>query len=335
MTRTTPARPLDVEAVFPELAEFRGAATRLHPRPGAVRAQQSSIGGPLSWPSDEPWPTCPFEHRRGRAARIEEIRRRRRLLAEAWTRVPGPGGRPGPDDAERELLKTLGKRSVAADQTANFTSLLPFAQLFARDVPGIAWPQDTDLLQLLWCPYDAHGATGYEPFVTLVWRRAADVAEAMAEPPLPEAVGFDGYVPEPCELSPERVLEHRDIEELPERLRARIEDWDDEDDERAPHYESDLSIAPGWKVGGFPAWPATGPAEFTCACGKPMGLLMTIAGTEWQGDNHSWIPEEDRAGVDAHDASAPTQVVVGRGGSMHVFVCSADPRHPVRLSVQG
>jgi hypothetical protein len=34
MTRTTPARPVSVEALFPELALYRARTTRLHPRPG-------------------------------------------------------------------------------------------------------------------------------------------------------------------------------------------------------------------------------------------------------------------------------------------------------------
>lgn len=58
MSRTTPPRPVDVEAAFPELGPLARTATRLHPRRGAPTAEQSSIGGPLLWPADEPWPVC-------------------------------------------------------------------------------------------------------------------------------------------------------------------------------------------------------------------------------------------------------------------------------------
>ncbi|MFE9423065.1 DUF1963 domain-containing protein [Kitasatospora sp. NPDC006697] len=61
MVRSTPPRPVDVEAVFPELAPFRRTAVRLHPRAGRPTCRQSSVGGPLLWPADEPWPRCP-EH---------------------------------------------------------------------------------------------------------------------------------------------------------------------------------------------------------------------------------------------------------------------------------
>jgi hypothetical protein len=62
VTRTTPPRSVDVEAVFPELGPLARAATRLHPRRGTSTAEQSSIGGPLLWPAGEAWPTCLHTH---------------------------------------------------------------------------------------------------------------------------------------------------------------------------------------------------------------------------------------------------------------------------------
>ncbi|MEU4496306.1 DUF1963 domain-containing protein [Streptomyces sp. NPDC023998] len=58
MTRTTPPRPLDVEQLFPEVGPFRKEAIRLHPRAGQPTYRDSSVGGPLLWPADEPWPMC-------------------------------------------------------------------------------------------------------------------------------------------------------------------------------------------------------------------------------------------------------------------------------------
>jgi hypothetical protein len=62
MTRHTPPRPVDIEALFPELIPLRRHAVRLHPRPGSPSHRDSSVGGPLLWPADEPWPTCSDEH---------------------------------------------------------------------------------------------------------------------------------------------------------------------------------------------------------------------------------------------------------------------------------
>ncbi|MFE0320049.1 hypothetical protein ACFW05_28780, partial [Streptomyces albogriseolus] len=45
MNRTTPPRPFDVSALFPQLAPLARTATRLHPRPGSPSPHDSSVGG--------------------------------------------------------------------------------------------------------------------------------------------------------------------------------------------------------------------------------------------------------------------------------------------------
>lgn len=62
MSRSTPPRPVDVTVAFPELAPLARTATRLHPRPGSATPHDSSVGGPLLWPADEPWPHCDDGH---------------------------------------------------------------------------------------------------------------------------------------------------------------------------------------------------------------------------------------------------------------------------------
>ncbi|WP_201294962.1 MULTISPECIES: DUF1963 domain-containing protein [unclassified Nocardiopsis] len=62
MTRHTPPRPVDVEGLFPELVPLRREAVRLHPRAGDPSFRDSSVGGPLLWPADAPWPVCAEEH---------------------------------------------------------------------------------------------------------------------------------------------------------------------------------------------------------------------------------------------------------------------------------
>ncbi|MFE9481981.1 hypothetical protein ACFYNM_25655 [Streptomyces spororaveus] len=295
-TRTTPPRPLDVESLFPDLAAHRRTATRLHPRPGTPGPHDSHVGGPLLWPAGEPWPVCTTPHRR----------------------APGPGPLP----------------------------LLALAQLHARDVPDLpAGPDGCDLLQVFWCPFDAHGPTGYGMYVHLRWRRAAEVREPTAERPAPGAVGFDGYLPEPCLLHPERVTEYPYIELLDGELGAAVEEWEEAQEEAQeeaadedgdgdgdgawlPTYQSDLSVAPGWKAGGHPAWNLTGPGTMDCdACGCPTELLLTVATNEWHADTRSWIPLED-------GPRNPTGVVVGNHGRLNVFACPRDPSHPHGFSIQ-
>lgn len=222
------------------------------------------------------------------------------------------------------------------------------AQLHARDVPDLpAGPDGCDLLQVFWCPFDAHGPTGYGMYTHLRWRRAAEVREPTADLPAPGAVGFDGYLPEPCVLHPERITEYPYIELLTGELGTAVEEWEDAQEEAAyeaeeeaeeagedggepwlPTYQCDLSVAPGWKVGGHAAWNLTGPGTMDCeACGCPMELLLTVATTEWQADRKSWIPLED-------GPMSPTGVVVGNHGKLNVFACPREPSHPHGFSVQ-
>ncbi|MEU9160258.1 hypothetical protein AB0D29_08245 [Streptomyces sp. NPDC048424] len=228
--------------------------------------------------------------------------------------------------------------------------LLAVAQLYGRDVPDLpAGPDGGDLLQVFWCPFDAHGPTGAGMYVHLRWRRAAEVRQVLTEPPAPGPVGFDGYVPDPCVLHPEQVTEYPYIELLTGALGARVEEWEDAQEEAAyeadeseadgdgdgdpvPSYQGDLSIAPGWKAGGHAAWNLTGPGSMDCrACGSAMDLLLTIATQEWHSDGTSWIPLEERPD---DRTRTPTGVVVGNHGKLNIFTCPREPAHPHEFSVQ-
>ncbi|MFJ3834984.1 hypothetical protein ACWGHM_26470 [Streptomyces sp. NPDC054904] len=342
MSRTTPPRPLDVEALFPELKAYRGTTTRLHPRPGRPDATASSVGGPLLWPSDEPWPVCTEPHGHAVGRRPEDIHRRRHLLAAAWRREPNPG----PTEEERRLLDELDRRHrVEGDAATGPLPLIGLAQLYARDVPDLpAMPDGCDLLQVFWCPFDAHGPSGSEMLLDLRRRRSWEVTDVLTAPPRPQVVGYEGYVPEPCALHPEQVATYPFAGLLPEDLCARIDAWEealeeaeqsaDEDTAAPVGYQYDLSIPPGWRVGGFASWHATDPYPMDCpTCATPMRLLLTVDSTEWDGGSGSWRPlEED--GLPPNPFATPTEVTVGRSGELNVFVCPDDPDHPHRLSIQ-
>lgn len=176
----------------------------------------------------------------------------------------------------------------------------------------------------------------------LRWRRAAEVVDVLASPPRPRVVGYEGYVPEPCELHPERVVTYPFAGLLPEELCARIDAWEEaqeeageQGDEGHPmNYQYDLSIPPGWRAGGHASWHLTDPYPMDCAtCATPMHLLLTVDTSEWDGGSGSWIPVEDR-GLRHNPAAVPTGVVVGNHGELNVFGCPADPGHPPRWSVQ-
>ncbi|MFI9610962.1 hypothetical protein ACIHCM_04570 [Streptomyces sp. NPDC052023] len=339
MTRTTPPRPVHVEELFSKLRAYRGMTTRLHPRPGRPDASVSSVGGPLLWPADEPWPVCIEPHKRSRGHRIADIRRGRQVLSDAWAR-------DRPTDEERVLLKELGRRHRDPDVAdTDPIPLVGLVQLYRRDVPGLLpGPDGCDLLQVLWCPFEAHGPTRYGLSLHVRWRRSDRVAVALNAPPQPTLVGFEGSVAEPCVLHPEQVVTYPYAGSLPARLGAKIDAWEERQEQKAEKYglddelvtyHHDLSIPPGCRVGGFPSWHTTDPHPMNCEdCAAPMVLLLTIDSIEWDGGSGSWMPAEERDVADHLREPRPTQLTIGRDGLLNIFACPTEPGHPHRWSIQ-
>ncbi|MFD5064953.1 hypothetical protein [Streptomyces sp. NPDC058394] len=146
-------------------------------------------------------------------------------------------------------------------QLARSMAMLPLAQLYMRDVPDLRAPAGADLLQVLWCPFD-HPPMKFMPRTVLFWRSAAMVTDILTAHPEPPVVQFDGYLPEPCLLAPEQITEYPNPLELSKEVRAQLGDWSrwqaagDAVDSRYASYPEEfysvnLSVAPGWKVGGW------------------------------------------------------------------------------------
>lgn len=317
MVRTTPPRPFDIADVFPELREHRTTATRLHPRTGEPTAADSSIGGPLLWPADEPWPMCTVgdDHDVDTLLTPAALRRSREIHAAAAGRRLTDGERAELSAAEVSADEELIRQPVP---------LVPVAQLYRRDVPDLLGPDDADLFQVLWCPL-AHPDDG-APSLRLFWRRTADVGRPLASAPEPPAVE-ENHLPNPCVVHPEQVVDHRYRELLPAHLGASIAAWEKDTD--GPGYRA-WSVVPGWKVGGFASWRTTGPGTMNCrACGTEMSLLFTVGSGEWDEAGH-WRPIEDPA-----DTTDPlTGVIIGRGFDWYVFRCPVSCDHPFSTVMQ-
>jgi hypothetical protein len=108
--------------------------------------------------------------------------------------------------------------------------------------------------------------------------------------------------------------------------------WEEElDEETEPDYQFGLSLAPGWKVGGFANLSLTDPYPMNCAeCGTAMALLFTADSGEWHGTDCSWRPVEESE----HASPGPTDVVIGRGYSLYIFRCPASFDHPPATAMQ-
>ncbi|MEU7995630.1 hypothetical protein AB0B83_09855 [Micromonospora sp. NPDC049060] len=339
----TPPLPPDVLARYPGLEKLGRTATRLHPRPGAATAAMSHVGGPLLWPADEPWPTCEAPHmvheevpvpaelvERMRAA--ERRRTQSHVLAEGEVELRdeiaaliGPGFVGW---GSRDGGPVVGHRYVPRPHPAP-NPMVPLAQLRAQDVPDLPRPGGADLLQVLWCPFE-HAEGPWGPTVELRWRREADVTDLLGQPPRGE-IGNDGYVPRPCRLHPEQVVEYPYPQELPEALRTLV-DEQDEECEYDDHNYVDTVMVPGWKVGGYADWSLTDLRPTPCPrCAGPTTLALVVASSE-RGTGR-WQPTRPDGEPD-HDPYEPTGVVVGRHGALRIFVCLSCPDTPFLLDQQ-
>ncbi|GAA2478548.1 hypothetical protein GCM10010406_13390 [Streptomyces thermolineatus] len=309
---------------FPELREYFRTALLLEPQPGEPGPHESSVGGPLLWPADEEWPVCTEDHLVGHH---EDLSAEERSVLEGARRT-GTERRSGGNSvlteeeasaydrisARGEVIDTVSWQvhSLRPETPAAGVAMVPVLQLFAGDVPGVEWPEGTDLLQILWCPNDHDTPPGQEPYyfgptVALRRRRAGDVRDVLASPPAPCRTADHYYLPRPCTVAPAEALDLPDRDELPPDLWERVERWRGGTG-RTDYY--DLACVQGWKLGGWPTWRVTDLEEINCVCGSRMRLFLT---------------------VDSDDAPG---LVIGRGGRLQIFQCPEDIGHPLRLNTQ-
>jgi hypothetical protein len=282
------------------------------------------------WPSGEAWPVCGESHEAGSDyIRLDAERRRTNILSAAWGRTR-ESEQFAITPEERAELDRLDEQYADPDTPA---TMLAVAQLFLRDVPDLVGPPGADVLQILWCPRDHEPL--YSPAIMLRWRRTADVTDVVTEQPEPEVMEYDTYLPVPCVLHPEQVMEYPYQDFLPGDLRERLQIWQESSGYR---YFSELSIAAGWKVGGYAAWNLTDPYPMICEdCGADMDLLLKIDSAEWYG-TESWRPIED-AGPQSEfhehpSSSEPTNITIGRGYALWIFTCPVSFDHPHGVSMQ-
>ncbi|GIG62652.1 hypothetical protein Lfu02_70240 [Longispora fulva] len=298
MTIRTPDRTVHLPALFPELGPLTRTAVRLHPRHGAPTRSDSSLGGPLWWPSGEPWPGCD-DPDRGHGA---------------W-RPPGRAG----DTA-----------------TPRTQPLVPVLQLFARDVPELPFPPGTDLFQLLWCPAWEHG--DYDiALLKVYWRDSTTVSPADIGPgPLIEVLTDDELLPNPCVLSPERVTEYPSGHELDQAVYDEVMAWERTSGHRY-EYELAAAPGTkvgGWidwiQSPEFPDCSCGRPMRYLLTIasweGNPCSYDRWLP--EWTALNHSTGTAQRPTG---HEDAG---LMLGDAGSFYLFTCLDCPDRPVTTVFQ-
>jgi hypothetical protein len=307
MTKTTHPPRLNVLEAAPELASMAAMTIRLHPRRGDVPALDASkIAGTFLWPEDEPWPTMPSEK-------------------PTWY----------PD-------------SEYGDWQWNFPdgtpiTLVPAIQINAKDVPEFPFPPGKDLLQILWQPLDVDQPP-YHCVPRVFWRDSRAIKHPLTSMP-PSPYANPGYVPKPCTLTFERVMEYPDVFELDPDLVERVNAWIEpqtvvfEDDpcdylSKETLFQYELSVCPSNKLGGHVNW-IQDPQWPTCdVCGRRMEHLLTLTDMDVDGGSWPrWLPMEDRQlwkdpWKHAEIVNAPDWYL--GGGSMYYLVCRHCDDWPVK-----
>ncbi|MFI1581528.1 hypothetical protein [Embleya sp. NPDC020630] len=296
-THTTPPRPVDVTALLPDLAPLARPAIRLHPRPGSPSPYDGSIGGPLLWPADHPWPYCTMWHESTGDRGWDErpgfpLVPVAQLYARDVPLLRSPGG--------ADLLQVLWCPFEHAPEYKPPTALYWRTAAEVTDILA-APPEPSEVRYACYLPKPCVLApeqiTEYPNFLEL----SEDLRQRLADWDRWQAAGVavdDSYAVAPEEF-----------------------------------YMDELSHAPGWKVGGWAPWGLTDPiARFCIACGARMSPLLTIPSCEWDDSGLGWIPQEDRAAAEAGesgDMANPTGVQISRGNNLQLYACpEATQWHP-------
>lgn len=169
---------------IPGLNDLVRTAIRLHPASGEPRPDESHLGGPLLWPSDEPWPECPV----------------------TWPPDPDAS-----DDAWTGGHRLDGPVPV----------MVSVAQFFRDDFPELHFPEGTDVLQVLFCPLEHDSPHHRGPAVRLVWRDSGEVGDIADPPPAPEAAEAT-FRPVPCVFEPCSIDELPRVCDFPAETRAAL-----------------------------------------------------------------------------------------------------------------
>jgi hypothetical protein len=296
----TPPPASDIETVFPQLRGYARGTTLLHPTPGEPGIRDSSIGGPLWWPTDEEWPIC----------------------QESFV---DPGNPP----TNRSLLPPSPLIPVVQLWIRDVPDLPHPA---GAEVFQLLWvPSDYAMAY----PSGQETAAPADEYFQVRWRRADDVVDVLADQPLgdPDDLDFD-YTPVPCVLEPERTIEYPPSwflgEEFYHHVRA-------VDEETGADYSTARSYAWGCKAGGWAGDTNVGGPYFdffVCDCGTPLHTLLTLSSGENAHDiattptTYATTPWTE-SGV----YTEPHEMYLGRGMFLNVFYCPASWDHPIRRYV--
>lgn len=294
--RTTPPPRVDVEALFPELADFRKTATRLFPRSEPImRANESKLGGKIIWSQSEDWPFCSL-HQVPYVALIQMNKRD----------VPELGFKPGFD-----VFQILWCPHSHSDY--NF---LPAHRIYWKNSLQIQQP----LVKMQEIQIN-------EQFINT---DSGEFIPAQCRFYPEHIIEYPGYE----ELSQELQgkLDKWNIFDVPQ-IDELGKDWDHVPFSPGGwFYDTELSASGGSKIGGYPKW-IQYPEYPVCACGKVTEHLLSISSLEtvWGNPARRWIPIEEKhlSESERYGLHYGTNLMFGDGGIVYIFICRSCENWPI------
>ena len=238
------------------------------------------------------------------------------------------------------------------------SAMVPVLQINKRDISELPFPNGSDLLQILWCPYTLHdlGDIGCGPKIHFVWRNTSDSSPpflSLEEIPEPnEDVIDEEMTPVECKLHPERVKEYPDIGTLElennynREFLSKIEEWiqknvaldvcilttklralghTDLNQDSLFAYCSSWSASPSCKVGGYPTWIDNLYIPKCSECNLDMQLMISISSNG--GYRSRWLPIDEKCYENQHNT---TQLDIECGGVVYLYVCRQCSHSPIR-----
>ncbi|MEV4559308.1 DUF1963 domain-containing protein [Kitasatospora sp. NPDC049285] len=223
----------------------------------------------------------------------------------------------------------------APPEGAGAIPLVPVVQLFAADAPELPFPAGTDVVQVLWCPFDHE--EDYAPRPAVYWWDGSRPDLAPADPPRPDGAPED-YLPDRCVLHPEPVAEYPSWD-LPAELHGRLrERFDRLEEETGWSYQRHLSVPDGIKAGGYPTWTQEPDWPDCPGCERRMEHLLSIGSAEFDGGSwRAWLPIEDTPATGTvwdlpYERRTLVQgapgLMLGDMGGVYLFTCPRCPDRP-------
>lgn len=221
---------------------------------------------------------------------------------------------------------------------------VPALQLTKDEFPEIEFRPGCDLLQLLWCPRD-HGWVK----LSVVFQDSKTIGKTLSTMPLAQPA-LPGFVPRPCRLFPERIVEYPRFEDLVPDVASQMpatvsqeviakrhatEAWDPPPIFKDQYNVYEYAFHPcyeGWKISGWPRWIQRPEWPLCKHCKSRMEFLLQIGGeTVGMGfpvEEQSICAKmfsKDPGAADAskawENASNAPGLLFGKDGALYVFVC--------------